>query len=167
MKKKKAKKKSATKPLRSKRNKTSSKKKVTRRKAAPKKKLAARKAAPKKRLKSKKTAVKAKTAAKRAPANTQVKATKRRSFEREPIETDSLDQQQRRSRSAGQSGSLQGLSGVEEADSESVDELVEEGNAFEADVVAGVEAAGDSPEEEVRTHEVSEDDVPEEYLDEE
>ena len=35
-------------------------------------------------------------------------------------------------RSAGQSGSLQGLSDVETADSESVDELIEEGNSFEA-----------------------------------
>jgi hypothetical protein len=60
---------------------------------------------------------------------------------------------------------LQGLSNVEAADSESVDELLEEGNAFEADVVAGVERAGDSDEKEVRTHEVPEDDVPGEYLD--
>jgi hypothetical protein len=70
-------------------------------------------------------------------------------------------------RSGGQSGDLQGLSNVEGADSESVDELVEEGNAFEADVVAGVEDAGDTEEKEVRTHEVPEDDVPAEYLDEE
>ena len=67
-------------------------------------------------------------------------------------------------RSGEQSGDLQGLSHLEAADSESVDELIEEGNAFEADVVAGVESAGDS-EKEVRTHEVPEDDVPEEYLD--
>jgi hypothetical protein len=65
--------------------------------------------------------------------------------------------------SAGQSGDLQGLSDRELADSESVDELLEEGNAFEADVVAGVEEA-DTPRE-VRTHEVPEDDVPDEYLD--
>lgn len=67
---------------------------------------------------------------------------------------------------SGQSGDLQGLSNVQGADSESVDELVEEGNAFEADVVTGVEDAGGNDEREVRTHEVSEDDVPEEYLDE-
>src|SRR5258708_22221897 len=36
--------------------------------------------------------------------------------------------------SAGQSGDLQGLSNRERADSESVDELIEEGNAFEAGV---------------------------------
>jgi hypothetical protein len=65
-----------------------------------------------------------------------------------------------------QSGDLQGLSRLEAADSESVDELIEEGNAFEADVVAGVESADDADEKEVHTHEVPEDDVPGEYLDE-
>jgi hypothetical protein len=63
-----------------------------------------------------------------------------------------------------QSGDLQGISNVEDADSESVDELLEEGNAFEAGVVAGVEEAGDA--EEVRTREVPVDDVPGEYLEE-
>ncbi len=70
-----------------------------------------------------------------------------------------------RARSGGQSGDLQGLSRAESADSESVEELLEEGNAFEADVVAGVEEASNADEKEVRTHEVPEDDVPEEYLD--
>jgi len=68
-------------------------------------------------------------------------------------------------RSGEQSGDLQGLSNIEAADSESVDELLEEGNAFEADVVKGVEDAEDADEREVRTHEVSQDDVPGEYLD--
>lgn len=66
---------------------------------------------------------------------------------------------------AGQSGDLQGLSDVEEADSESVDELLEEGQAFEAEAVSGVENAPDADRGPVRTHEVPEDDVPEEYLD--
>ena len=69
------------------------------------------------------------------------------------------------SRSGEQSGDLQGLSGSETAGSESVDELLEEGNAFEADAVAGVEEAESGDPREVRTHEVPEDDVPEEYLD--
>ena len=69
--------------------------------------------------------------------------------------------------SAGQSGDLQGLSDVERAGSESVDELLEEGNAFEAGVMEGVEEAEDGGVSEVHTHEVSEDDVPSEYLDEE
>ena len=66
---------------------------------------------------------------------------------------------------SGQSGDLQGLSNVQGADSESVDELIEEGNALEADVVTGIEDAGGADEREVRTHEVPQDDVPEEYLD--
>jgi hypothetical protein len=65
--------------------------------------------------------------------------------------------------SAGQSGDLQGLPTIEDVDSESVDELLEEGNAFEAGVVEGVEDAGSHREREVHTREVPEDDVPEEY----
>jgi len=66
------------------------------------------------------------------------------------------------------SGDLQGLSNLEEADSESVAELLEEGNAFEADVVKGVEDAPDADAGPIRTHEVPEDDVtddeiPDEY----
>ena len=60
------------------------------------------------------------------------------------------------------SGDLQGLSTIESTDSESVAELLEEGNAVEADAVAGVEAADDDSRE-VQSHEVPEDDVPEEY----
>jgi len=70
-------------------------------------------------------------------------------------------------RSGGQSGDLQGVSEIEGAGSESVEELLEEGNTFEAEVLEGVEHAADLDEQEVHTHEVSEDDVPEEYLDEE
>src|SRR5215471_252112 len=40
-----------------------------------------------------------------------------------------------------QSGDLEGLSRAEQADSESVDELVEEGNIFEAGAVVGVQQA--------------------------
>jgi len=65
--------------------------------------------------------------------------------------------------SAGEAGDLQGLSDVAEADSESVDELLEEGNALEAGIVEGVEDAPDADQGEVRTHEVPEDDVPDEY----
>ena len=67
-------------------------------------------------------------------------------------------------RSGGQSGDLQGLSNRAGADSESVDELLEEGNAFEAEVVKGVQDVRDADEGEIRTHEVPEDDVPDEYL---
>lgn len=71
-----------------------------------------------------------------------------------------------RDQSGIQSGDLQGLSRRAGADSESVDELLDEGNALEADAVLGVEEADDADEEEVHTHEVPEDDVPGEYLDE-
>jgi hypothetical protein len=60
-----------------------------------------------------------------------------------------------------------GLSNTAGADSESVGELLDEGNAFEAGVVSGVERADDSEGKEIRTKEVPEDDVPEEYLDDE
>jgi hypothetical protein len=67
--------------------------------------------------------------------------------------------------SAGQSGDIEGLSRTEEADSESVEELLEEGQAFEAGVISGVENAPDADQGEVRTRQVPEDDVPQEYLD--
>ena len=70
-----------------------------------------------------------------------------------------------RAASDRQSGDFEGLSRAEQADSESVDELVEEGNVFEAGAVAGVEEADGEDTKEVHTHEVSEDDVPDEYLD--
>ena len=50
------------------------------------------------------------------------------------------------------------------ADSESVDALLDEGNAFEAGVVSG-ERADNSGGKEVRTEGVPEEDVPGEYLD--
>ncbi|HLJ25571.1 MAG TPA: hypothetical protein VKY85_02565 [Candidatus Angelobacter sp.] len=71
------------------------------------------------------------------------------------------------SHSGEQSGDMQGLSTIESADSESVDELMEEGNAFEAGVVSGVQDAEKRSEREVYAREVLEDDVPGEYLDKE
>ena len=67
------------------------------------------------------------------------------------------------SSSAGQSGDTQGLSDVEEAGDESVEELVEEGQFFEAGVIAGVENLPDADVAEVHTREVPEDDIPAEY----
>jgi hypothetical protein len=66
--------------------------------------------------------------------------------------------------SAGQSGNTQGLPDTPEADSQSVEELVEEGQFFEAEVISGVEDAPDADVAEVHTKEVPEDDVPAEYL---
>lgn len=62
--------------------------------------------------------------------------------------------------SGGQAGDLQGLSREEDSGSESVEELVEEGQAFEADVVNGVENAPDADEGPIRTHDRLEDDIP-------
>lgn len=65
---------------------------------------------------------------------------------------------------AGQSGADQELPNTATADSESVEELVDEGNAFEAGIVLGVESAKDPAVSEVTTRQFPEDDVPEEYL---
>ena len=63
-----------------------------------------------------------------------------------------------------QSGDTQGLSGYAGADSESVKELAEEGQYLEAEAVEGVEDAPDADAGPIKTKEVPEDDVPEEYL---
>lgn len=68
--------------------------------------------------------------------------------------------------SGGQSGDVQGLSRKELADSESIEELSEEGQDYEAGIVSGVENAPDADEGPVKTREVPENDVPGEYLDE-
>ncbi|HUI44145.1 MAG TPA: hypothetical protein VL523_19440 [Terriglobia bacterium] len=75
------------------------------------------------------------------------------------------ERERRGTRTAGQSGDLQGLSDVADADSESVEELVEEGQSYEAGVVSGVERASNPDGGEVTTGEVLEDDVPAEYTD--
>lgn len=54
--------------------------------------------------------------------------------------------------SGGQSGDTQGLSPVAEAADESVEELADEGQDFEAEIVQGVEDAGDHPERPVPDH---------------
>lgn len=125
-------------------------KKSTNKKSGPKR-SAAKKAAPPKKTAKKKSARKV--------------AAERRNRERaQQVQSVAYEPKGMGSRSAGQSGDLQGLSDAAEADAESVDELLEEGNAFEAEVVKGVEDAPDADEGEIRTREVPEDDVPEEYL---
>jgi hypothetical protein len=125
------------------------KKKQAKKAATPKKKLAKKKAAPKR-----KASGKAKHAAK-----------KRVRGKSQTVGSVSYAPEGLSPRSGGQSGDLQGLSSIAGANSESVDELLEEGNAFEAEVVKGVQDAGDADEGEVHTHEVPEDDVPGEYRD--
>jgi N utilization substance protein A len=135
--------------------------KLVRKKSAPKRKLA------KKRSGLKKTVAKAKVAGKKSSVTKTASAVRKPAPERShSLDGETFSLSGVRSRSAAQSGDLQGLSNLERADSESVDELLEEGNTFEAGAVAGVERADDADEEEVHTHEVPEDDVPGEYLDE-
>lgn len=52
---------------------------------------------------------------------------------------------------AGQSGDVEGLSRGESVDSESVKELTEEGQDYEAEVIAGVEQARDPDQGRVQT----------------
>jgi|ERR1700690_3837276 hypothetical protein len=137
-------------------------KKLARKKATPRKKSAKKKSARKKAA-PKRAAVKAKVAAPKKTARKKTRAPKKVGAKIQTLNTEAFPREGLRPRSGGQSGDLQGLSNIAGAESESVDELLEEGNAFEADVVKGVEDAGD--EGEVHTHEVPEDDVPEEYLD--
>jgi hypothetical protein len=157
--------------MRSKLAKKRSKKRQTKttvgRKLAPMKKAieikpALRKVTPKKAEVKSKASGKATTGEKTADALEEQVRPKSQSVETVPFGQEGLG-----ARSGEQSGDLQGLSNVEGADSESVDELLEEGNAFEADAVKGVEDAEDADEVEVHIHEVPQDDVPGEYLDKE
>jgi len=78
--------------------------------------------------------------------------------------TEQNQQLKRASSSGGQSGDDQGLLRDTTADSESVEEQLEEGNSFEAGVIFGVENSKDPSVSEVTTREVPEDDVPGEYI---
>lgn len=140
-------------------------KRLARKNASPKKKgRAAKRHSPKKKPAAKKASVNTKARGRKAPARKVARPVTRQARGKSQI----VDQvvfaaEGLRPRSGGQSGDLQGLSNLESADSESVDELLEEGNAFEAEVVKGVEDAGDADEGEVHTHEVPQDDVRGEY----
>jgi N utilization substance protein A len=127
-------------------------------------KKAKKKAAPRK---AKKQVKKAKSARKPAPK----KASKKKITRKPPrgkANSAELAGYQRKglgSFAGGQSGDLQGISGRSGVDSESVTELLEEGQTFEAEAVSGVENAADPDVSEVTTHQFPEDDVPEEYQD--
>jgi len=140
--------------------KKAAKKKLTSKRVTPKKKLAKKKAAPKKAEVKTKAGGKKTTGGKTAGELKKPIRGKSQSVDTVAFALEGLG-----ARSGEQSGDLQGLSNIQSADSESVDELLEEGNAFEADVVKGVEDADDADEGEVHTHEVPQDDVPGEHLD--
>jgi hypothetical protein len=165
---------------------------MAKKKAAPKKTKKQKPAAKKAKAKPKKPAAKAKTSAPakakivakgkalakpNAVAKTKTVAKARTAPRRgssdsdtdlrgnQDVETVSLKPRARVARAGAGTGDLQGISSVEDVDSESEDELLEEGQAFEAGIIKGVERAGDEVSE-VVTHEVLEDDVPLEYDDE-
>ena len=127
--------------------------------------MASKKKAKMKHTKSKRTVGKKVASTKKAVKKKFAKNKKRVQVKSQSVDTVAFALEGLGAQSGEQSGDLQGLSNVQGADSESVDELLEEGNAFEADVVKGVEDAGDADEGEVRTHEVPQDDVPGEYSD--
>ena len=157
---------------------TRGKKKTTKKKTAAKRALRQRakarrgKKTARKKTARKKTARK-KTAGKKAPARKKTgRKAKRASTSRRPrggadsrVE-EPLEERGLGPEAGGQSGDTEGLSRRELADSESVEELLEEGQAFEAGVISGVENAPDADKGGVRTRQVPEDDVPQEYLDE-
>lgn len=122
---------------------------------------------------AKKITAKAKLSAKKkAPKRKAVRAARRKPARRRQVvlgsqsaETVQLKPRARTAASGAGGGDFGGVSTVEDVDSESADELLEEGQTFEAGVVSGVENARDPDQGEVRTREVLEDDVPKEYDD--
>jgi hypothetical protein len=134
---------------------------MAKKKPASKKKSAKKPASPKKKRVAKKKSVPKKSAPKKK-ASRRKKPTRRAPAEiSNPIFSPSgrgLGPS-----AGGQSGDNQGLSRREFAGSESVEELTEEGQDYEAEVVSGVQNARDPDQAEVTTKEVPEDDVPTEY----
>jgi hypothetical protein len=147
--------------------KTLSRKKPTLKKSAVRKAASARKktikkAARKKLAVRKKPAAKKKSAARKKPVAK--KATRPRAEVINPVTP--TGRRGLGPESGGQSGDTQGLSRRSYDDSESVEELMEEGQYMEAEAVSGVENARDADQGEVRTTQFPEDDVPEEYQNE-
>src|ERR1700691_4762747 len=130
---------------------------MAKRKTPPKKKAAAKKKpVPKKKpAPKKKAAAKKKSPAKKKPSVRKKTAGRGQGELTNPVGL--WDRRGLGSASGGQSGDTQGLSEKEDVDSESVEELAEEGQDFEAEVVSGVENAKDPNQGEVTTTEVPED----------
>src|SRR5882757_2809351 len=137
------------------RKKPARKKKTVSRKKPTLKKSAARRA-PSARKKTVKKIAPKKLAAKKKPAAT--KTARRREQVINPITPSG--RRGMGAASGGQSGDTQGLSRRSYDDSESVEELMEEGQYMEAEAVSGVENAPDADQGEVRTKQSLEDDVP-------
>jgi hypothetical protein len=136
-------------------------------KAVAKKIVAKKLVAKKKAVVAKKKPVVAKKAAGKKPPAAKKPAARKTSRRAEVINPITLSGSRGLgAASGGQSGDTQGLSRRSYDDSESVEELMEEGQYMEAEAVAGVENAPDADQGEVRTRQFPEDDVPEEYKDE-
>jgi len=137
-------------------------KKSAAKRAASTRKKTTRKAAPKKRTAKKSLATRKKSSAKKKPATK--KATRRRAEVINPVTP--TGRRGLGAASGGKTGDTQGLARRSYDDSESVEELMEEGQYMEAEAVSGVENAPDADQGEVRTRQFPEDDVPEEYQNE-
>lgn len=135
----------------------------------------AKKKKPVKKAKKKATPRRAKKPAKKAKPASKTKALKKAPAKKaakkrprgkaESVELVGYRRKGLGSLTGGQSGDIQGISNRPGIDSESVTELLEEGQTFEAEAVSGVENAADPDVSEVVTHQFPEDDVPEEYQD--
>lgn len=131
----------------------------------------------KKKAKSRTKKIAAKAKSSRRKAAPKRKAARKPAARRRPVrmtqavlgsqdvETVPLKRRARTAAAGAGGGDFGGVSVEEGAGSESAEELLEEGQAFEAGIVSGVENAPDPDQGEVRTHEVAQDDVPEEYDD--
>ena len=144
------------------RKKPTLKKKIAKTAGNKKKAVAGKKSSAKGKPTVKKRAAKKKSATKKKPVAK--KATRRRAEVINPVTP--TGRRGLGPESGGQSGDTQGLSRRSYDDSESVEELMEEGQYMEAEAVSGVENARDADQGEVRTTQFPEDDVPEEYQNE-
>ena len=77
----------------------------------------------------------------------------KRKLRHDETQIDELENEELASDSAGQSGDAQGLSQNTDADEESVEELAETDQAYEAEAMDGLEDAADHPERPVQTRE--------------
>jgi hypothetical protein len=139
---------------------------MAKKKAVPKKTGKKKSGAKKKSAASAKMAAKAKASARKSSAKRAKKRVRRVPTIQQgsqSVETVQLRPRRMAARAGAGGGDFGGVSVVEGPDSESAEELLEEGQAFEAGIISGVERAGNADESEVITHEVPQDDVPEEY----
>jgi hypothetical protein len=126
------------------------------------------------KAKAKKPIAKAKAMVRKAAPTAKAKAAPKKQVRRvaasvqignQSVEIVQVKPKARVARAGAGGGDFGGASLVADADSQSAEELLEEGQAFEAGIVRGVEQADENIEQEVQTHEQLQDDVPGEYDD--